>query len=295
MSFLQSFKNSGHINKINILREKFNTGSLIRVIGAHNGLSARIGEKAGFDAIWASSFEISTTFGLPDSSLISMDKYIEIVRDINNATNIPVIVDCDSGFGSLANTAKMAYDIELAGIAGISIEDNLFPKKCSLYNSKRKLISKEDHSNRIRCIKKTVANKNFIVIARTEAFIAGYGIEDALKRAEAYRQAGADAILIHSKSETPNEIYKFAEKWKNETPLACVPTTYNNISDVNLYKKGFQIIIFANHAIRASITAMKRNLKKIMVTGKTSVIDNDIESLNGVFELVEEQILQEIE
>lgn len=286
-SFLKTSTFRKENNKPTILRKLLAEAKPVIVIGAHNGLSGRIGELEGFDAIWASSFEISTSYGLPDNSLLSFDKYLEIVRHINNAVGIPVIVDCDSGFGDIMNTIRMAYEMERVGIAGISIEDNPFPKKCSLYEGKKELATATEHANRIKAIKATVLNKDFLVIARTEALIAGYSLEEALRRAEMYYQAGADAILVHSKSKTPDQVIDFSKQWHNKIPLVCVPTMYPDVKASDLYDHGYKMVIFANHGIRASIKAMKETLRSIRKGLTTASIEQRIEPVKNIFEIVE--------
>src|SRR3990167_2649609 len=169
--------------------------------GAHDALSAKLIEEAGFDAVWASSFGVSaSTKCLPDANVLTMTEMLEAVKGMNEAVTIPVIADCDNGYGNAINVIRMVKEYERAGIAGISIEDNPFPKKCSLYPGERQeLVDKDEMAGRIAAAKSTQVSPAFFVIARTEALIAGLGMEEALGRAAAYEAAGADAILIHSR------------------------------------------------------------------------------------------------
>src|SRR5580765_1139710 len=172
-------------------------------IGAHDGLSGRIGERAGFDLIWASGFQISASYGVPDANILDMTAHLAAACQINEAVSIPVVADCDNGYGNAINAAHTARRFARAGIAGICIEDNIFPKRCSFYDgARRELVSAKEHALKVRACKDGAGGELF-VIARTEALIAGHSLDDALDRAEAYADAGADAVLIHSKEKTP--------------------------------------------------------------------------------------------
>ena len=255
-------------------------------IGAHDGLSGRLGEQAGFDVLWASGFEISASHGLPDANILDMSVQLAASCQIHEATSIPVIADCDNGYGNAVNAAFTARKFFRAGIAGLCIEDNIFPKRCSFYDgARRELVSAEEHALKVRACKDSTDGELF-VIARTEALIAGYSMEDALERGEAYADAGADAVLIHSKEKTPDQIIEFAHRWTRPTPLVAVPTTYDTITTAELGELGFRIVIFANHGLRASIRAMQEAYARLLPAGRASVLRDRIVSLQTVFELV---------
>lgn len=265
-----------------LLREE-----VVAVAGAHSALSAKLVQEAGFDAIWASGFEISTLRGVPDANILSMAELLEVAQQINEAAAIPVIADCDNGFGNAINVIRTVSEYEKAGIAAICIEDSVFPKRCSFYSGvKRELVSIEEHAGKIRAAKKAQKDPDFVVIARTEALIAGWGLDEALKRATAYAEAGADAILIHSKSNSADEVKAFAASWKNSCPLIAVPTTYHTTTLEDLGDAGFKVVIFANHAMRASIRAMRETLKTLRKAGRASAVENSIVSLEEVYELI---------
>jgi phosphoenolpyruvate phosphomutase len=260
----------------------------IVIIGAHNGLSGKIGEEAGFDGLWASGFEISASYGVPDANILTMAENLGAAKMMNDVTRIPVVADCDNGYGNAINVIRCVEEYERAGIAAICIEDNIFPKRCSFYAGvKRELSDVEEHAGKIRAAKATQRDKDFVVIARTEALIAGWGMEEALRRGRAYADAGADMVLIHSKSKTPDEVMSFARQWdRPQTPLVCVPTIYDSTRVSELHDAGFKLIIFANHAVRSSIKAMTdtlRTLRKEMFTG--SVADKVV-PLERVYELI---------
>lgn len=259
----------------------------VAVAGAHSALSAKLVEEAGFYAIWASGFEISTLKGVPDANILTMAELLEVAKEINEPVTIPVIADCDNGFGNAINVIRTVQEYEKGGIAGICIEDSIFPKRCSFYSGvKRELVSIEEHVGKIRAAKKAQKDPDFVVIARTEALIAGWGLEEALRRARAYAEAGADAILIHSKVHDYNEVKAFAKAWGNACPLVSVPTTYYKTTVKELEKAGFKMVIFANHALRASIKAMRETLHTLRRSETAGAVENSIASLEDIYELI---------
>src|SRR5512147_780732 len=178
--------------------------------GAHDALSAKLAEEAGFDAVWASGFGISAVQALPDANILTLTETLEAVRRICDAVTVPVVADCDNGWGNAINVMRTAAEFERAGAAGICIEDNDFPKRCSFYAGvRRDLVPAEEHARKIEAATAARRDRGFAVIARTEALIAGLGIEEALRRARAYADAGADAVLVHSKSSDFAELSAF--------------------------------------------------------------------------------------
>lgn len=255
--------------------------------GAHNALSARLVEEAGFDAVWASGFEISASFGVPDGNVLTLSENLAVARSMAAAVEIPVIADCDSGYGNVINVQRTVREYEAAGVAGICLEDNPFPKRCSFYpDPRRKLASLEEHANRLRAAVEARRSDDFVLIGRTEALIVGAGGEEALRRARAYDDAGADLCLVHSKSESPEEVLAVAAAWDRETPLVCVPTTYKETTVAELSDGGYQVVIFANHGLRAGIRAMRETLATLRREGFAASVDARIASLTEVFELV---------
>src|SRR5437867_880842 len=180
------------------LRRLFASPSPIVIAGAHDALSARLVEEAGFDGVWAGGFAISASHGVPDASILTMSEMLDASRLMNDAVSIPVIADCDTGFGNAVNAIRTVRAFEAAGIAGLSIEDNVYPKRCSFYPGvKRHLADIDEQALKVRAAREA-ASRDFVVVARTEALIAGWGLEEALRRGRAYADAGADAILVHS-------------------------------------------------------------------------------------------------
>ena len=276
------------ISKASKLRELIARPDPIVIIGAHNGLSGRIGEEAGFDGLWASGFEISASYAVPDANILTMAENLAAAKMMNDVTKIPVIADCDNGYGNAINVIRAIEEYENAGIAGICMEDNVFPKRCSFYAGvKRELSPIEEHAGKVRAAKATQRDRDFVVIARTEALIAGWGMDEALNRGRAYADAGADMVLIHSKSKSPEEVMTFAKLWdRPQTPLVCVPTIYEDTKVEDLHKVGFKLIIFANHAIRSSIKAMTETLQTLKKEMYTGSVKDKVVPLTRVYQLV---------
>lgn len=267
------------------LRELLNSKKLIRVMGAHNGLSAKLAEQAGFDAIWASGLEISAAHSVPDANILTMTENLQAAISMNEATSIPIICDCDSGYGNVNNVIRMVKEYERNGMAGICIEDKQFPKLNSFIDGPQKLTPIDEFAGKIRAAKDTQSDPDFVVIARVEALIAGQGLQEALNRAYAYEEAGADAILIHSKQKQPDEIVSFVELYKGTAPIVIVPTTYPTLDVEQIRDFGIQMVIYANHGLRSSIKAMKETFDRILREGNTAGVELDISTMQEVFEL----------
>ena len=276
------------MTKARKLRELMACPGPIVIIGAHNGLSGKIGEEAGFEGLWASGFEISASYAVPDANILTMAENLSAAQMMNNSTSIPVIADCDNGYGNAINVIRCVEEYERAGIAAICMEDNVFPKRCSFYAGvKRELSPVEEHAGKIRAAKATQRDPDFMVIARTEALIAGWGMEEALMRGRAYADAGADMVLIHSKSKDPDEVISFAKQWdRPNTPLVCVPTIYKGTTVDQLHAAGFKLIIFANHAVRSSIKAMTETLTTLKREMYTGSVEDKVVPLERVYQLV---------
>lgn len=270
------------------LKALFQRPGIIKVAGAHDALSAKLAEQAEFDAVWASGFGISSSLKcIPDASFITLTEQLEIERNMAEAITIPIVADCDTGYGNALNVMRVVNDHERAGIAAICIEDNVYPKRCSFYAGvRRELVSIEEHCGKIRAAKSSQTEADFIIIARTEALIAGWGKEEALKRVESYVDAGADAILIHSKSPTFEELREVSQAFSGRAPLISVPTTYEGVTAEELEGAGFKMVIYANQSLRAAIQAMKGTLRTIIETGKAEAVNDHIVTLNEVYELV---------
>jgi phosphoenolpyruvate phosphomutase len=270
------------------LRALLQRPGIIKAVGAHDALSAKLIQLAGFDAIWASGFAISASLKcIPDASFITSSEQLDVERNMAEAITIPIIADVDTGYGNALNVMRTVNEQERAGVAAISIEDNVYPKRCSFYAGvRRELIPIEEHCGKIKAAKAAQTIPDFVVIARTEALIAGWGQEEALKRAEAYAQAGADAVLIHSKSPTFDELKTVAKAWSGRVPLVVVPTIFDGVTAAELEDAGFKIVIYANQMVRASIRAMRDALDVIKKDTRPGSVNDRIVKLKEVYDIV---------
>lgn len=283
------------LNKAKLLRERLKSGPIVRVMGAHNGLGAKLIERYSYDAIWASGLEISTSHALPDANILTMTENLEAAQAIHEASALPVVCDCDTGYGNAANVKHMVRKYEAAGLAALVIEDKQFPKVNSFVAGRQDLTPIDEFCGKIRAGKEAQTGPALMLVARVEALIAGFGMEEALKRANAYADAGADAIVIHSKSTSPDEIFEFAKRWKRPVPLIAIPTTYNQVTAQQLEQAGFRMVIYANHGLRAAIHAMDSVFKTIDEAGTTAPVENQIASMKEVFELQGMSLMKEDE
>ena len=209
------------------LRSKLNVARPAVAMSAHNPLAAKLAAMAGFDVIWGSGFELSASYAVPDASILSADTHLEMMRAIAAAQDAPVLADIDTGFGNAVTVAYMVPRYVSAGVAGVVMEDKTFPKDSSLrQDGRQELVRIEEFQGKIEAAR----TAGCVVIARTEALIAGLGQPEALRRGAAYAEAGADAILIHSKQTTPDEIIAFCKAWPGVVPLVLVPTSYPQLS-----------------------------------------------------------------
>ena len=271
-----------------ILRKKLEGNSIIKVGGAFDAMSAKLVENSGFDAVWAGSFAISATHALPDASILTMTEFFDVASNMSSTCEIPIIADCDTGYGGPSNVRLMVRKYENAGISSICIEDKTFPKENSLLeNGKNDLLSEKEFVAKILAAKEARSNKNFIIIARVEALISGAGMGEALKRATAYENAGADTILIHSKQKTPDEIFEFADSWKGSVPLVVVPTTYDSVKISELESHKIKMVIYANQTLRVAHMAMTGLLNELIKADHISDVKDKISTMQDIFNLQE--------
>ncbi len=271
------------------LRAGLTSDKPVLTLGAHDALSARLADKYDFDAVWVSGFGICTmTYAMPDLNLVSMAETLEASVRMDAATSLPVVADCDNGFGGYSNFVRTVTQFERAGIAGICVEDNTFPKRNSLYKgeSVRELMPVEEQSRRIRAAKEAQQSNEFVFIARVEALIAGHGTEAAVERANAYADAGADAILIHSRDKTLEEINGFLEAFDRDIPLVAVPTLFPDFTADELSKLGFNMVIYANQAMRAAVSAMEETMATLRDEQRPSAVDGSIAAVDYIFDIV---------
>ena len=261
---------------------------IVKVCGAYDVMSAKLVELYGFDAIWAGSFAISAIYNVPDASILTMTEFFTAASNMAHACEIPVIADCDTGYGDATNVRHMVKKYENAGIASICIEDKTFPKQNSLLeNGNNQLLSEKDFVAKILAANEAKQNNAFTIIARVEALISGIGMEQALKRAYAYEKAGADLILIHSKKITPEEIFEFSDSWKGSAPLVVIPTTYYSVNVDELIEHKIKMVIYANQTLRAAHFALSKLLKQMKNANNMSQLQNQMSSMEDIFKLQE--------
>ncbi len=270
----------------NALGQKLAGGELVTLMAAHNPLSARLAEEAGFDGIWASGFELSAAYGVPDASLLSFTTHLDMTRAMIEQIAVPLVADLDTGYGNAINVGHVVAAYARVGSAAIVLEDKTFPKDTSLLpGGRQELVRIEEFQGKIEAARAAAAGR-LLIIARTEALIADLGLDEALHRGAAYAEAGADLVLIHSKRKTPDEIVAFTERWPGRVPLVIVPTAYPELTEAKVRALGkIGIVIYANHAVRAAVTAMREVFAAIRRDGGIHEVDRRIASVEDIFEL----------
>jgi phosphonopyruvate hydrolase len=281
--------------KARALRAKLNVRKPAIAMAAHNPLAAKLAADAGFDAIWGSGFELSASYAVPDANILSMDTHLDIMRAIGEVQDVPVIADIDTGFGNAVNVVYVVPRYVAAGVAAIVIEDKTFPKDSSLRaGGRQELVPVGEFQGKVAAAKSAAGGA--LVVARTEALIAGLGEDEALRRGAAYVEAGADAVLIHSKQKMPDEILSFCKAWPGQVPLVLVPTSYPQLSFADVAALGkVGLIICGNHAIRAAVAAMRSTFARIIAEGGIAGVEREIASVADVFALQGDARMREIE
>lgn len=275
------------MGKGELIRNGIAARSLVHAMSAHNPLSALLAEEAGFDAIWASGFELSAAYGIPDASLLSLTQHLDMTRAICERVRLPVIADIDTGYGNAINVMHVVSAYERAGVGAVVIEDKRFPKDTSLLEGGRQeLVRVEEFQGKIEAAAAARQDPSLVVVARTEALIAGLGQQEALSRAHAYVEAGADMILVHSKRKTPDEVLSFIAAWDGRVPIVLVPTAYPQLTEAAMRETGkVGVVIYGNHAIRAAVTAMRQVFRQIRAEGGIAGADADIVTVEEIFRL----------
>lgn len=269
------------------LRIKLQNKELIRVAGVQHGLSARIAQQYAYDAVWVSGLGVSALHSVPDKSILGMNDIITAASEINECCDIPVIVDCDTGFGNELNVKHLTRRLDSRGIFGMCMEDKQFPKSNSFSDDKQALSCLESYTDKLKTALDTRTRSDLLVIARTEAFIIGAGIEEALKRVSLYGEVGADLVIVHSKKKDPSEIREFMKLYNNKTPIAVLPTTYPHIKGAELHSMGIQMVIYANQALRSTVKAMNTIYQQILIDDTSEGIEDQCCPVSELLDLVE--------
>ena len=277
-------------------RDLLRSGKLEFLMEAHNGLSARIVEEAGFRGIWASGLSISAALGVRDNNEASWTQVLEVVEFMSDASRIPILLDADTGYGNFNNMRRLVRKLEQRGVAAVCIEDKLFPKTNSFINSERQPLAELDEfTGKIKAVKEAQSDPDFCLVARLEGFIAGWGMDEVMRRAEASHAAGADALLVHSRKTTPEQVLAFAEAWKGRCPLVIVPTTYYSTPVEVFEKAGISVVIWANQNVRSSIAAMQASSRRIFEERSVQNVEDAIAPVKEVFRLQNAEELLEAE
>tara|TARA_B100000886_G_scaffold337037_1_gene296965 strand:- start:1166 stop:2479 length:1314 start_codon:yes stop_codon:yes gene_type:complete len=286
--------------KTNRLQRIIDVKNFCRIIEAHSPLSALIaentfyreknGELSEFDGFWSSSLTDSTLKGKPDIEVLELNQRINNISEILDVTTKPLIMDADTG-GKPEHFQINIKSIERMGVSAVIIEDKKGLKKNSLLGTKIKQEQEniKIFSNKIEIGKKSCSSNKLMLIARIESFILNKGLNDAFKRANAYINAGADGIMIHSKDKSPKDIIKFADKFKNKfpnIPLVAVPTSYNKTKETQLRNSGVNIIIYANHLLRAAYPAMANTALEILKNKRSYEAEKKLLSINKILKLI---------
>lgn len=275
-------------------RALLQAGDLAFAMEAHNGLSAKIVEEAGFSCIWASGFAIATSLGLRDCNEASWTQVVDIVDYMADATSIPILMDGDTG-GDFNMVRRLVRKASQRGIAAICLEDKTLPKRNSFSPGPHRLAAIPEFCGKIRAARDSKLDPSFCVVARTEGFIAGATLDEVVRRAEAYVEAGADAILVHSKRRDADEIAAFMQQWDGRAPVVIVPTTYPTVPTSIFRSLGVSMVIWANHNLRGSIAAMRQVSVEIFREQSAHAVASRIASLSDVFGLVDADELAEAE
>ncbi len=277
------------------LRDLLTSPELSFLMEAHDGLSAKIVEEAGFKGVWASGLSMATALGVRDSNEASWTQVLEVLEFMSDATSIPILVDGDTGYGNFNNMRRLVKKLCQRSIAGVCIEDKLFPKTNSFIGDAQPLADIDEFCGKIKAGKDSRDDEDFCVVARIEALISGWGLDEALRRAEAYHGAGADALLVHSKASTATEILAFAKQWDNRCPVVIVPTMYAATPTDEFRKARISTVIWANHNLRGSIKAMREVSRAIQEEETVINVEGRISSVKDVFDLAGNKELADAE
>lgn len=274
------------MQKTTQLRNILNSDRTEFILEAHNGLSARIVEETGFKGIWGSGLALSAQHAVRDNNELSWTQVVEQLEFMTDVTSVPILLDGDTGYGDFNNMRRLVRKLGQIGVAGVCIEDKLFPKTNSFIQGEAQPLEDiQTFCGKIQAGKDSQTDDDFCIVARVEAFIAGWGLDEALKRAEAYHAAGADAILIHSKHSQPDEVLEFAAEWANRSPLVLVPTKYYATPTEVFEQAGISLVIWANHMIRTCISAMQATAANIYDTRSLVESEGRIATVSEIFRL----------
>ena len=287
------------VHRLGRLRHLIKSKPIVRILEAHNALSALIaentvvernGESVSFDGVWSSSLTDSTAKGKPDIEAIDMTSRINAVNDVFEVTTKPMIFDADTG-GKTEHFEFTVKSLERTGVSAVVIEDKTGLKKNSLFGNDvaQTQDSVENFSEKIARGKAAQVSDDFMIVARIESLILEAGMEDALMRAEAYIKAGADGIMIHSRHKDPAEIIEFMQKFRAKdtvTPVVVVPTSFNAVTVEEFVEMGVNVVVTANHMLRAAYPAMLNVAKSVLKNGRSLEAEPNCMSIPEILEFI---------
>ncbi|MEM9553541.1 MAG: phosphoenolpyruvate mutase [Acidobacteriota bacterium] len=269
-----------------MLRTLLASGRPEHILEAHNALSAQIAEEAGFEGVWVSSLTMSCSLGVRDNNEVSVSQALDLLEGITDRVSIPVLFDGDTGYGSFNHFGRLVSRLCARSVAGVCIEDKTFPKTNSLLRSApQRLTTIDDFCGKIQAGLDARTDRDFTIVARTEALIAGLGLGHTLERAARYAEAGADAILVHSRSESFEQIEAFMARWQSPVPIVCVPTIYSRTPKAAFAEAGVSLVIWANHLLRAAVLAMQRVAGLLREAPSGASVEAEISPLAELFRL----------
>lgn len=259
------------------------------IVGVHNALTAHLTQRAGFEGGWLSSLEVSAINGLPDRSVLGFTEMLALARSVVSSCDLPIVVDADSGYGTRDTMARAAFEFSSAGLAGMCVEDNAFPKRNSLIedDDERELEDPDEFATRIAIACDARADSDFLIIARTEALIAGHSIHEAIARARRYVDAGADLTLVHSRAPSGAEAVEVARRWDHSAPLMSIPTAFPHFDVARLDALGYRLVVYANHLLRSAIRSMGDTLSQMRSRVDLEQVEKNMISVRELIELGE--------
>lgn len=288
--------------RVSRLSRLIGSKKIVRFIESHNPLTGLMienlkinyeNEYREFDGIWSSSLTDSASNGKPDNQSLELSTRISNLNSVVEVTSKPVLFDADNG-GRPEHLPYTIKNLERLGVSAIAIEDKVGLKSNSLFKDQKgaNQDSIKNFCNKIKIACNSRRSEDFLIVARIESFILGKNLNDAIKRAESYSKAGADLILIHSKSDTPKEIFSFASKFKKSKyfkPMVAVPSTYSKVTEKQLIQNGFKVVIYANHLLRAAYPAMEKTALNILRNLRSSEVEKEIISIKKILNIIPQQ------
>ncbi|GAB3478874.1 isocitrate lyase/phosphoenolpyruvate mutase family protein [Amycolatopsis cihanbeyliensis] len=272
------------MTKAHALARLFERPDLDFLMGAHDALSAQIAEESGFSGVWLSGLGLSATSGLRDSNELSWTQVTERIGLVADRVSVPGLVDIDTGYGDFNNVRLVSRKLARTGVGGACIEDKVFPKVNSFLENGQVLADPAEFCGRLKAAKDT-AGADMYLVARCEAFVAGRTLSEAVDRCSLYAESGADAVLVHSKLTSPDEVLAFMREWSSSVPVAIIPTKYSTVLAEVFEQAGISVAIWANQSLRAAIGAMQELCSALREQRTMRNLEGKIVDLTRVFEL----------